>query len=69
MMTWPFNQAPGDSDYDPDFNVHDWRFNTTKELLLAGETVLCPLYGLHWRGYPLEELVAAAQQTANVVIE
>lgn len=69
LMTWPFGQGPGESGYDPDFNLHEWSFNKSKELLLAGETVLCPLYGLHIRDYPLEELVAAARQTANVVVE
>jgi hypothetical protein len=69
LITWPFGQGPGESGYDPDFNVHEWAFNKSKELLLAGETVLCPLFGLHIREYPLEELVAAAQQSANVVVE
>jgi len=69
LMTWPFGQGPGDSGYDPDFDYHQWQFDKSKELLLAGETVLCPLFGLHIRDYPLQELVAAAAQTANVVVE
>ncbi|MBT5382853.1 MAG: hypothetical protein HOL13_08440 [Phycisphaerae bacterium] len=68
-MTWPMGQAPGDSGYDPDFDVWQWKFDRAKELLLAGETVVCPLYGLHTRGFPLSELVEAAKQRANVVIE
>ncbi|MDG2477672.1 MAG: trypsin-like peptidase domain-containing protein [Phycisphaerales bacterium] len=69
LMTWPMGQAPGDSGYDPDFDVRQWKFDKAKELLLAGETVVCPLYGLHTRGFPLSELVEAAKQRANVVIE
>lgn len=69
MITWPFGQAPGDSAYDPDFDNNQWQFDKAKELLLAGETVVCPMYGLHTRGYPIEELVEAAQQKANVVVE
>ncbi|MCH2138502.1 MAG: trypsin-like peptidase domain-containing protein [Phycisphaerales bacterium] len=69
MITWPLGQAPGDLGYDPDFDNHQWQFNKAKELLLAGETVVCPMYGLHTRGYPLEELVDAASQSANVKVE
>jgi hypothetical protein len=69
MITWPFGQAPGDSGYDPDFNNHQWQFDRTKELLLAGNTVVCPMYGLHIRGYPLHELVEASQQKAHIVVE
>ena len=69
LMTWLFGQGPGDSGYDPDFDYHQWQFDNTKELLLAGETVLCPLFGLHTRDFPLQELVAAAAQKANVVVE
>lgn len=69
LMTWPMGQAPGDSGYDPDFDVRQWKFDKAKELLLAGDTVVCPLYGLHTRGFPLEELVRASKQRANVVIE
>lgn len=69
MITWPFGQAPNDSGYDPDFNNHEWQFNKAKELLLAGDTVVCPLYGLHTRGYPIEELVEVAAQKANITVE
>ncbi|MCH2136072.1 MAG: trypsin-like peptidase domain-containing protein [Phycisphaerales bacterium] len=69
MITWPFGQAPGDSGYDPDFDNSQWQFQKAKELLLAGEFVVCPLYGLHNRGYPLEELVEAAAPRAKVIVE
>jgi len=69
LITWPFGQAPGDSGYDPDFDNHAWQFSKTKELLLEGQTVVCPLHGLHTRGYPLAELVEAARQTANISVE
>ena len=40
-----------------------------KELLEAGEYVVVPMYGLLTRGYPLQELVDAARQTANVDVQ
>ena len=69
LMSWPFGQGPGDGGYDPDFNVHDWQFNTAKALLEQGEDVLIPLYPLYIRDYPLQDLVNAASRTANVHVQ
>lgn len=61
ILTWPAGMAPDDSGWDPDFDYHAWQFETGKALLEEGKTVAIGLNGLRLRGYPIEELVAAAQ--------
>jgi hypothetical protein len=61
ILTWPAGMSPTDSGWDPDFDYHTWRFETGKRLLGEGKTVALGLNGLLHRGYPIEELVAAAQ--------
>jgi hypothetical protein len=69
IMSWPLGQGPGESGYDPDFNLHQWQFDTTKALLEQGIDVLLPMYPLYIRDYPLHELVEAASRTAHVQVQ
>jgi hypothetical protein len=61
IMTWPAGMSPSDSGWDPEFDYHTWRFETGKRLLEEGKTIAMGLNGLLIRGYPIEELVAAAR--------
>ncbi len=61
IITWPAGMSPEDSGWDPEFDFATWRFETAKQLLEEGKTVAIRLSYLLNRGYPIEELVAAAQ--------
>jgi hypothetical protein len=61
IMTWPLDMAPGDDGYDPAFDYAQWRWDTAMQLLMEGKTVAIGLRGLQNAGYPIGELVVAAQ--------
>ena len=60
LVSWPVNMAPGDSGFDPDFNVHQWQYDTARTLLEEGHTVALSLAALARKGYDVASLVAAA---------
>ena len=61
LVGWPLGMAPGDSGYDPDFNLHQWQMDTALELLGEGKTVAINMAGLVRHGYDITPLVVAAQ--------
>ncbi|MCP4759773.1 MAG: hypothetical protein GY894_01365 [Planctomycetes bacterium] len=61
IMTWPLGMAPGDDGYDPEFDYAQWRWDISMQLLSEGKTVAIGLRGMQNAGYPIGDLVAAAQ--------